>query len=208
MNLFVLGATGKTGRILAAQGLARGHAITAFGRSALHDGATQTARIVVGDPMEADSLAAAMPGHDAVLSALGTSGLGATSVLVDSARAIIAAMQRAGVRRLIVMSSSLVDTNSGWLSSFLSRTLLRHTAGDQRAMEQLIAESPLDWTVLRPARLDGGVRTGRYVASATSAGRPPLATVLSRRDVAQMMLDTVERGAYIKDIVWVRGART
>jgi putative NADH-flavin reductase len=117
-------------------------------------------------------------------------------------------MQRAGVRRLIVMSSSLVDTNSGWLSSFLSRTLLRHTAGDQRALEQLIAESPLDWTVLRPARLDGGVRTGRYVASATSAGRPPLATVLSRRDVAQMMLDTVERGAYIKDMVWVRGART
>jgi putative NADH-flavin reductase len=208
MNLFVLGATGKTGRILAAQGLARGHAITAFGRSALQDGATQTARIVVGNPMEADSLATAMPGHDAVLSVLGTRGLGATSVLVDSARAIIAAMQRTRVRRLIVMSSSLVDTSSGWFSSLLSRTLLRHTAGDQRAMEQLITESPLDWTVLRPARLDDGVRTGRYVASAASAGLPAFGTVLSRGDVAHMMLDTAERGAYIKDIVWVRGART
>ena len=39
-------------------------------------------------------------------------------------------MQRAGVRRLIVMSSSLVDTNGGWFSSLLSRTLLRHAAGD------------------------------------------------------------------------------
>lgn len=206
MNLFVLGATGKTGRILTAQGLARGHAITAFGRSALEDGATRAASIIVGNPMEADSLATAMPGHDAVLSVLGTRGLGATSVLVDSARAIIEAMQRARVRRLIVISSSLVDTSSGWLSSFLSRTLLRHTAGDQRAMEQLITGSPLDWTVLRPARLDDGVRTGRYSASAASAGPPASGTVLSRGDVAQMMLDTAERGAYIKDIVWVRGA--
>src|ERR1700693_5782551 len=101
MNLFVLGATGKTGRTLAAQGLARGHAITAFGRRALQDDATQTARIVVGNPMDADGLATAIRGHDAVLSVLGTRGLGATSVLVDSARAITAAMPRAGVRRLI-----------------------------------------------------------------------------------------------------------
>jgi putative NADH-flavin reductase len=207
MNLFVLGATGKTGRILVAQGLARGHAITAFGRSALQDGATRTARIVVGDPMDADGLATVISGHDAVLSALGTRGLGATSVLRDSARAISAGMQRAGVRRLIVMSSSLVDTNGGWFSSLLSRTLLRHTAGDQRAMEQLITESPLDWTVLRPARLDGGVSTGRYVASTASNGLPPSGAVLSRGDAAHMMLDTVEREEYIKDIVWVRGAR-
>jgi hypothetical protein len=62
--------------------------------------------------------------------------------------------------------------------------------------------------VLRPARLNDGLRTGRYLAADTSAGRPPPATVLSRRDVAQMMLDTVERGTYVKDIVWVRGSRT
>jgi putative NADH-flavin reductase len=148
-----------------------------------------------------------MPGHDAVLSVLGTRGLGATSVLAESARAIITAMQRAGVRRLIVMSSSLVDTDGGWFPSFLSRTLLRHTAGDQRAMEHLITESPLDWTVLRPARLDNGARTGRYAASAAAAGPRPPGTVVSRGDVADMMLDTAERGAYIKDVVWVRGAR-
>jgi putative NADH-flavin reductase len=207
VHLFILGATGKTGRVLTAQGLARGHAITAFGRAPLLDSAMPTVTSVVGNPMDADRLAAAMPKHDAVLSVLGTRGLGATSVLVDSAHAIIAAMQRARVRRLIVMSSSLVDSNGGWFSSLLSRTLLRHTAGDQRAMEQLITQSPLEWTVLRPARIDDGVRTGRYVASAASAGPPASGTVLSRGDVADLMLDTAERGAYIKNIVWVRGAR-
>jgi putative NADH-flavin reductase len=208
MHLFVLGATGKTGRLLTAQGLARGHAITAFGRTPLTgDAVLQTATCVVGNPMDADSLAASMPKHDAVLSVLGTRGLGATSLLVDSAHAIIAAMLRVRVRRLIVMSSSLVDTNSGWVASVLSKTLLRHTADDQRAMEQLITHSPIEWTVLRPARLNDRVRTGRFVASAASAGRPASDTAVSRGDVANLMLDTAERGTYINEIVWVRGVR-
>jgi putative NADH-flavin reductase len=80
--------------------------------------------------MRADDLAAALHGHDAVLSALGTRGLGTTSVLVDSARASIEAMKRTMVRRLIVISSSLVDEQSGWLSLVAARTLLRHTASD------------------------------------------------------------------------------
>jgi putative NADH-flavin reductase len=207
MRLFVLGATGKTGQALVAQGLARGHAITAFGRSAPRGDRTETFHVVVGNPMRADDLLAALPGHDAVLSALGTRGLGATSVLADSARASIEAMQRARVRRLVVISSSLVDPQSGWLSRVAARTLLRHTASDQRAMEQLVTESALDWTVLRPARLGDGVLTGHYAVAAASAGIPVSRAGMSREDLAHMMLDTVERGAHVREIVWLRGAR-
>ena len=156
--------------------------------------------------MRADDLAAVLHGHDAVLSALGTRGLGTTSVLVDSARASIEAMQRTGVRRLIVISSSLVDKQSGWLSLVAARTLLRHTASDQRAMEKLVTQSELDWTVLRPALLSDGVLTGRYAVSPASAGILASRAALSREDVAHMMLDATERGAYAKEIVWLRGA--
>jgi putative NADH-flavin reductase len=206
MRLFVLGSTGKTGRALVAQSLARGHAVTAFGRSAMGE-TTENFRSVTGSPMRADDLAAALPGHDAVLSALGTRGVGATSVLVDSARALIDAMPRAGVRRAIVISSSLVDRRSGWLSLVFARTLLRHTASDQRAMETLVTESGLDWTVLRPARLGNGVLTGRYTVSTVSAGIPASSAGMSRADVAHMMLDAIERRAHVKEIVWLRGGR-
>jgi putative NADH-flavin reductase len=207
MRLFVLGATGKTGQALVAQGLARGHTITAFGRSALRGETTRTLHVVVGSPMRADDLATALPGHDAVLSALGTRGLGVTSVLVDSARACIDAMYRARVRRLVIVSSSFVDPQSGWLSRVAARTLLRHTASDQRAMEKLVTQSELDWTVLRPSRLGDGVLTGHYTAAAAS-GRIPVSRMgMSREDVAHMMLDTAERGAHVREIVWLRGAR-
>ena len=207
VKLFILGSTGKTGRALVAQGLARGHAITAFGRSALLSDKTEVFRVVIGSPMRADDLATALPGHDAVLSALGTRGLGATSVLVDSAGASIGAMQRVGLRRLIVLSSSLVDSQSGWLSHLVARTLLRHTANDQRAMEKLITQSDLDWTILRPAMLSDGVLTGRYAVTPASTAIPASSAGMSREDVAHMMLDTVERGAYVKEIVWLRGVR-
>jgi putative NADH-flavin reductase len=207
MRLFILGATGKTGRALVAQGLKRGHAITAFGRSALISDKTETLRVVIGNPMRADDLAAALVGQDAVLSALGTRGLGATSVLVDSARASVEAMQRVKVRRLIVISSSLVDSQSGWLSLVAARTLLRRTAKDQRGMEELVTQSDLDWTILRPALLSNGVLTGRYAVSLASAGIPASRAGMSREDVAHMMLDTVERGVYVKEVVWLRGAR-
>lgn len=154
--------------------------------------------------MRSEELAAALTGHDAVLSALGTRGLGVTSVLLDSVHASIEAMRRVGVRRLIVISSSLVDSRTGWLVLIAARTLLRHIANDQRAMERAVTQSDLDWTVLRPGRLTNGISTGRYAATPVSAGIPTSRAV-SREDVAHMMLDTVELGAYIKELVWLRG---
>jgi putative NADH-flavin reductase len=207
MRLFILGATGKTGRALVAQGLARGHSITAFGRSTPQVEKTDAFRVVIGNPMRADEIAAELEGHDAVLSALGARGLAATSVLLDSARASMEAMRRVGLRRLLLISSSLVDSRSGWLSQALSGTLLRNVTNDQRAMEELVTQSDLDWTVLRPGRLSNGVLTRQYAASRASDGMPASHAVMSREDLAHMMLDTVERGTHFREIVWLRGAR-
>jgi hypothetical protein len=43
--------------------------------------------------------------------------------------------------------------------------------------------------------------------SPASAGIPASRAGMSREDVAHMMLDTVEGEAYVKEIVWLRGAR-
>ena len=204
MRLFVLGATGRTGRSLVAQALSRGHAVTAFGRSAPQIEMSKNFRAVIGNPMRPDEFAEALAGHDAVLSALGARGLGVTSVLLDSARASIEAMQRVGMRRLIVISSSLVDSRAGWIALIAARTLLRHIANDQRAMETLLTQTDLDWTILRPGLLSNGMVTGRYTVTPVSAGIPTSRAV-SRQDLAHMLLDTVERGAYIKEIVWLHG---
>ncbi len=181
--------------------------MTAFGRTRLAIQPQERLHVHVGNPMQVDDLSAVLTDHDAVLSALGTRGLGATSVLVDGARATIAAMQRMSVSRLVIISSSLVEPRSGWMPRVAGWTPLRHTAADQRAMETLVNASGSDWTILRPSRLANGPMTGRYAASPLSAGIPSSNAWMTPADVAHMMLDTVEGGAYIRQTVWLRGSR-
>jgi putative NADH-flavin reductase len=204
MKLFVLGATGKTGGVLVAQAVARGHSVTTFGRSPFNG--TDKAKVLVleGNPMSETDLAGALPGNDGVLSVLGTRGLGATSVLVDSSRATIAAMRRAGVKRLVILSSALLDSHIGVINRIVSRTILRHFSSDQRAMERLVTACDLDWTVLRPPRMTDSAPDGQSTAM---LGDPPDSSgmVITREEVARVMLDTAENRRYVRKLVHIRG---
>jgi putative NADH-flavin reductase len=188
-----------------AQAVARDHSVTAFGRSAFAGADRAKVVNISGNPMSETELADALPAHDAVLSVLGTRGLGATSVLEDSSRATIAAMRSAGVNRLVILSSALLDAHIGVVNRIVSRTLLRHFSSDQRAMEKLVTASDLDWTVLRPPRMGSSAPDGQSSASladpADSAGM-----LITKEEVARVMLDAAENGRYIRELVHVRGA--
>jgi putative NADH-flavin reductase len=205
MRLFVLGATGKTGGALVAQAIARGHSVTTFGRSPFAGGDKAKVLSISGNPMSEMELSDALPGHDAVLSVLGTRGLGTTSLLGESSRATISAMGKAGVRRLVILSSALLDQNIGLMGSFAARTLLRHHSRDQRAMERIVTASDLDWTVLRAPRMNDAAPRGE---STVTVGEPSNAKgmLITKDEVARVMLDTVENGSHIRKIVHLRGA--
>src|SRR5438093_10326483 len=108
MNLLVLGATGGTGRLVVDQALAAGHTVTALVRSP-EKLATATSqpnlRVVTGSATDPKSVAGAMKGADAVISTLGGGG----SVIADPTTAIVAAAHESGVRRVVVLSSCLVQ---------------------------------------------------------------------------------------------------
>jgi uncharacterized protein len=77
VRLFLLGATGNSGRRILGFALQRGHQVTAFVRDRdklmeiLGGSLPQGLRVVVGDIENSAELAAAMTGHDAVISAAG-----------------------------------------------------------------------------------------------------------------------------------------
>jgi len=204
VKLFVLGATGKTGGVLVAEAVPRGHRVTTFGRSAFSGAYKAQVLNISGNPMNEVELADALPGNDAVLSVLGTRGLGATSVLEDSSRATVAAMSQAGVRRLIILSSALLDSHIGLINRIVSRTILRHFSRDQRAMERIVTASDLDWTVLRPPRMTDSAPDGQSTAM---LGEPPDGSgmTITKEEVARVMLDTVENRRYIRNVVHIRG---
>jgi len=203
MRLFVLGATGRTGRALLAQATERGHSVTAFERSPQK--LTEVGGLIAarkGDPCKVEELRAALGGHDVVVSALGLPGFGESTVLSDAAGAAVGAMQAAGVRRLLVVPAGMLFEDSPAIASILRRTLLRHVAIDSARMERILESSGLDWTVVRPPRLTNGPLTGKYLAA--DGGMPvDSRRSMSRADLASFLLDELERPTHVRRIVRV-----
>ena len=201
MRLLILGATGGTGRLLVAQALSRGHAVTAFVRAPEKLRVDERLTLCRGDPRNADGLAAALPGHDAVLSCLGPPGPARSTLLRDSARSIVAAMQATAMRRLLVVSAAVLFEDAGAFVNLMRRTLLKNVAEDNGAMERVIAASDLTWTIARPPRLTNGRMTGRYRIA--EAHLPRRGFLISRADVAHFLLGALEGDAYARRIVGV-----
>jgi len=137
LRLFVVGATGGTGRELVRQALERNHRVTAFVRSPQKLGPPRDGlRVIEGDVLDADAVAAALAGHDAVLSAMGPPGPGRTTITSESARTTVTAMRASGVRRLLLVGVAVLFEDGGMMADLLRKTLLRNVADDSAAMER------------------------------------------------------------------------
>jgi putative NADH-flavin reductase len=199
IRLFVIGATGRTGRLLLEQALGHGHRVTAFVRDGAPLKRAGKLDIVLGDVRSADQLAAAMPGDDVVVSALGHSSAGEATILRDAAEAALAALQSAGVGRAIIVSQGLAFPSGNpivlALKPFFARTL-----ADSLAMEERVRAADIDWTIVRPPRLtSGGTARGyRVYPNAPGSGWS-----MDRADLAAFLLDEAEKGKYRRAVVGI-----
>jgi putative NADH-flavin reductase len=202
VKLLVFGATGGTGREIVRQALEQGHDVTGFARNASalahsHD----RLRVVQGDMLDVASVEAAVPGHDAVLSALGSPSLRSNSALSDGTRNIVRAMDREGVWRLVVISSMGVGDSKSQLglfyNVFLIPVFLRNVFVDKETQEQYVRDSPLEWTIVRPGTLTNGPRTGVYRIGFGTSEVPPFPKI-SRADVADFMLKELAAKTHLK----------
>ena len=202
MKLFVLGATGPTGLQILKQALAQGHQVTAFVRDPAKLPFTdKNLKPVTGSlPGDAQALAEALRGHDAVISSLGLhNALRAHHFSENNMRVLVPAMEKQGVRRLIIVSANGVgDTHkdSPLLPRIMYRLLLGDLFADKKAGEDIVRASSLDWTFAYPTALTYGPRTGNYRAGEKLAlrGLPKI----SRADVADFVLRQLKDRAFLK----------
>ncbi|APR79617.1 Flavin reductase [Minicystis rosea] len=201
MKIFILGATGRTGKHILDLGLSRGHQLTAFVRSPQKITRRERALTVVsGDPLQADRLAEALAGHDAVLSAVGPSPREAfrpSTLSTECAASTVAAMTMAGVDRLAIISAALLFPDDR-LSFKFFRWFIRHHLRDLTAMETVVQASDCAFTIARPPRL---VDTPDEAYRSEPEALPAGADVMSFRAVAAFMLDCVEQRSHARAVV-------
>lgn len=193
MDLAIVGATGGTGRHLVEQALARGHRVTAVARDpAQLVQQHANLRIVRGDVLDPGTLGPALAGAEAVLCALGSPGRAPTTVYSAGTRHILAALARDKPRRLVTVAAGAYVRDPAdrpvvrlVVKPLLTR-LLRGPYDDMRRMEAVVRASETDWTIVRPARLTDGPRTGRYRLA--FEGAVPGGWTIARADVADCIL--------------------
>jgi putative NADH-flavin reductase len=209
MKLTIFAATGGIGRQVLEQALAAGHDVTAVARNPAKVAAD--VRVIRADLAQPDRavLASAVEGADAVLSGLGPHSRAEAGIAAPGTRGIVAAMKAADVRRIVVVSAAPAgtvptpgrpnppkhDPADGFFMRHVlgpvSKVALGPVFADLAEMEDVLRDSGLDWTSVRPPRLTDGPATGAYRTAAGQNLRG--GTVVSRADVAALMLAVLDR---------------
>ena len=199
MKLFVMGATGRTGQEVVQQAIARGHYVTAFVRSP-ESITLRNERLTVlkGNAMDENELSEAMQNHDAVISTLGPREVFRPGTLLhDSALATTRAMNRSGVKRLVVLSAAAHFPGiPNRIASFVMRNHMR----DSLSMEAIVQANGLDWTIARPPRL---TQEDSVTYRSREGAAPKMGFTLSRKAVAAFVLDAIEQKKHVHKIVGI-----
>ena len=200
MKILILGATGATGQLIVRDATASGHYVVALVRSKASAN-LPGAEVIEGDARDEGTLARALNGCDAVVSALGTGmGMRKVDLLTVATRALVAAMTRTDVRRLVCISALGVGdsrNHGGFVFDRLFQPLLLGPAyKDKERQEAAIRTSSLDWVIVRPAMLTNGAARGRIRATTDLAGVN--GGKIARADVAQFVLEQLTTDTWLR----------
>jgi uncharacterized protein YbjT (DUF2867 family) len=201
MKILVLGASGGIGRWVVRLAAERGHEVRALVRPTARFDVPDGVEVMQGEALEEEVLAGAVAGTDAVVSCLGQRRAGGSpwsaplappDLMERVAPALVAAMRRAGTRRLVAVSACGVAESFAQLTGPVRWLVRQGQIGvayrDLAAMEKALAGSGLDWLAVRPVTLMGGDPSGK----AREVERYGFLSTVRRSDVAAWMLRQLE----------------
>ncbi|GIP47853.1 hypothetical protein J53TS2_14440 [Paenibacillus sp. J53TS2] len=196
MKIIVFGATGGVGLSVVEQGLKEGFEITAFVRNpAKLTLADENLHVVQGNALNQEEVSAAIAGHDAVVSCLGSSqGMKKSTELQEMVKCIVQGMQEHQVKRIIYTASAGIHQEVPGISGKLVMTMLKNPLADHRVAVDCIQAHDLDYTIVRPMGLTDQPFTGKYRESAT--GVPEKSRSIPRADVAHFIIKTLKDTRY------------
>ncbi|KAH0269571.1 NAD-dependent epimerase/dehydratase-like protein, partial [Aureobasidium melanogenum] len=212
-DILLIGATGRTGRLVLDSALKRGHKVVALIRpsSSLPPQANLT--VSEGSPLESAAITTALSkttGPVVIISTLGqtrTSGnpFAATTspplFMSHSASAVVGAAKAPGsrVQKLVLMSMFGTGSSFTNLNCLMRATMLysnmKQSLDDQNAVDEIVKQSDLTFVIPRPAMLKGEVALP--VKSLGDAGEEAgFMPSVSAHSCAEFMLDAAVSGEW------------
>lgn len=196
MKIIVFGATGGVGQSVVKQALEKGFEVTAFVRTPKKlEIAHGHLTVIQGDAFNPEEVEAAIAGHDAVVSCLGSDqGMKKSTELQEMVKNIVAGMQAHGVKRIVYNASAGIHNELPGVNGKLIMGMLKNALTDHRAAADWIEAHGLNYTFVRPMGLTNAPFSGKYRESAS--GVPKNSRSIPRADVAHFILKALTDAQY------------
>jgi putative NADH-flavin reductase len=207
-KIIVFGATGDTGKQVVEQGLLAGYQVTAIVRNP--DALVlkhPLLKIIKGDVFQPTTFEEALRGQDVVVSCLGIQKRRPTTVYSEGLGNIIKGMTKENIHRLICISAGavVVPPKSSFVIRFVTKNILqrifKYVYSDMLIMEKIVAESNLDWTIIRAPWLRDTKLTGIYRTAVNEHLQNP--SKISRADLAHYIIHHLNDEKPFKSLVQI-----
>ncbi|HEY4196366.1 MAG TPA: NAD(P)H-binding protein [Mucilaginibacter sp.] len=211
MHILILGATGRTGRILLDEALKRGHKVNVLvGHKSSLKSNVELIDVYEGTPLNRYTLADAMRGCDAVLSALNISRVSdypwsklrtSKDFLSSSMQNVLETAKEQNINRIIVTTTwGVSETKKDiplWFRWLIKNSNIRYAYLEHERQEEMIQLSGTKWTIVRPVGLTDSEKEKKVRVTLYKSPKPSL--TISRKNVALFMLDALEKNLYIRE---------
>jgi putative NADH-flavin reductase len=207
-TILLLGASGRTGSQVLNYALSEGYHVRALvrdpGKISIK---SDQLELITGSPVILEDVRKAATGCEAVLSTLNNPRksesiwarpVNSPTLMTDCIKNAVSVMKEAGISRIIVQTGAGAgDSFAGmpWFMKAMIRfTGLRYVYADHDGQEQVLKESGLDWTIVRPVGLTSNEEI-KELAIGSSGKHSPF---ISRKAVAKFMVDCIESREYLQ----------
>ncbi|MCP1146587.1 NAD(P)-dependent oxidoreductase [Lysinibacillus endophyticus] len=196
MKIIVFGATGGVGKSVVKQALEKGFEVTAFVRTPSKvELKHEQLHILQGDAFNKEEVAAAIAGHDVVVSCLGSSqGMKKSTELEQMTKNIVDGMRENKVNRIIYTASAGINNEIPGITGKMVMKMLKNALIDHRNAVDYIEANGLNFTIVRPMGLTNDPLTGEYREA--KIGVPEKAKSIPRADVAHFIVKALSDKQY------------
>jgi len=200
----LLGATGMVGGYLLREALDHGYAVRALARTpAKLDDLRGQVTIIAGDARDPAIIEELLRGSDVVISALGpvkADGNASAGISTAVTANILHALEGKAISRYMIVSGAAVvmpgDERNllGWWIRKLAQIGLRNTLQDKQAEYELLAESSVDWMLVRCPLIDAE----SFVTAPLSSLQTPPAFRVRAGELAHFMMEQIESREFVR----------
>jgi putative NADH-flavin reductase len=167
MNITIIGASAGIGLETVKRGLNRNHSITTLSRSEIEIEEKKSVKMILGDATNKADLLNAIQNADALIITLGTGkNMKATTLFSDFAKLIVEIHEENKIDIPFIFVTGFGTGESknyvSWLVRLFLKYFLKDVYADKAKMEEIITNSTMNWTVVRPGRLLDKELTEKY----------------------------------------------